>query len=942
MKGKFTKFKKLLCYVIISLFMFGIGGELVKADTHTITIDSINWLGSYQTARYAKFNVTLDGTTSRYAYCLDAPLEAPSIGTTFTSQDNLLSPAVKLKMINVLLAAGYPNYNYSALGVNNDLDAFYVTQAALWYARYGGTATYRTFTPNFHVKMKNGVYSTGYKYLIAAADSKQTYDVETTKLKLNADNGNTMSEATIGNNNIVLVSDSTFSVSDSGNPKNTSYNVTVTGTNASIYSEDLSTNYGTSHDFTNESDRFKIVIDVDDSAPASQYDASFNVTELNPGTKYDLLTFPGGGSWGWQSMGLLLPIGNTPANTSYSITGNTTDHEYDIPFAKVGIDKNGNSSYIKDTELQIYTSDNKFITSFITTDEPITRKLVPGDYYLKEFSNPGGYAINNSVVNFTVANDGTLTSGGNQVEIVSLSDEHAYITLKKVTVEGQPVEGAVIVIYWKNKQVGDGKYICGKTDSEGYLSQTSVICDSLGNQYGTVNKLSQTGVYDLITDLSYTGFYAENQLYVKEIAAPTGYEIDHNVYAIAGPSGDSIGWYYNHENYMAGDAGDVVQITKDSKTVTEFQFRDNRYINISKVDSIGGQEVPGATLMICRKAANGDCEVDNSPNHLKIYVDYWISEATPHEFVGIEKNVRYILEERYTPEDYELMFKGKLEFELVDDQGTVKMYNHETGEEITNPDKLKAVMPNAPTTKVEISKVDAAGGEEIPGAEIKICTKDAYNSALSTTGDGNNCEATESWTSGTTPHMIKGLEEGDYVLIETVAPAGYYSKTSSTEFTVVRDGRVLSITMPNNVTKLTIKKRNQVTGERIAGAKLEIRDFETGEVAKDYKGNELVWVSKADQDWEIFGIPGGKKYKLVETVTPEGYQEGMIIDGKLVNEYEFYIGNKETDINIELNLEVLNAPNTGISTLNLFAIGGLMVFAGYETIKIYRRKALNN
>ena len=68
----------------------------------------------------------------------------------------------------------------------------------------------------------------------------------------------------------------------------------------------------------------------------------------------------------------------------------------------------------------------------------------------------------------------------------------------------------------------------------------------------------------------------------------------------------------------------------------------------------------------------------------------------------------------------------------------------------------------------------------------------------------------------------------------------------------------------------------------------------------------------------------------------------MIIDGQIVNEYEFYIGDKEGDVNIDLNLEVLNAPNTGLSTLNLFAIGGLMIFAGYETIKIYRRKALND
>ena len=68
----------------------------------------------------------------------------------------------------------------------------------------------------------------------------------------------------------------------------------------------------------------------------------------------------------------------------------------------------------------------------------------------------------------------------------------------------------------------------------------------------------------------------------------------------------------------------------------------------------------------------------------------------------------------------------------------------------------------------------------------------------------------------------------------------------------------------------------------------------------------------------------------------------MIVDGLSVTEYEFTISDQPGDVNIDVGIEVLNAPNTGISTLNLFAIGGLMVFAGYETIKIYRRKALND
>ena len=101
------------------------------------------------------------------------------------------------------------------------------------------------------------------------------------------------------------------------------------------------------------------------------------------------------------------------------------------------------------------------------------------------------------------------------------------------------------------------------------------------------------------------------------------------------------------------------------------------------------------------------------------------------------------------------------------------------------------------------------------------------------------------------------------------------------------------------------------------------------------------WTSDGINDWEIMGIPVGD-YILVETQNPEGFQECMIIDGEVYNEYKFSIVENYEDVNIDsTTISITNVPNTGISTLNLFAIGGLMVFIGYETIKIYRRKALN-
>ena len=69
----------------------------------------------------------------------------------------------------------------------------------------------------------------------------------------------------------------------------------------------------------------------------------------------------------------------------------------------------------------------------------------------------------------------------------------------------------------------------------------------------------------------------------------------------------------------------------------------------------------------------------------------------------------------------------------------------------------------------------------------------------------------------------------------------------------------------------------------------------------------------------------------------------MIIDRDstdLLSVYEFSISEANPNVKITVyNRLITNVPSTGLSTLNLFAIGGLMIFAGYETIKIYRKRA---
>ncbi len=956
MKGKFTSLKKLLCYVIISLFMFGIGGELVKADY--IRVQSVQFNSDYNpsiwnnsTAIYAKFNVSYNGGGIRYAYCFDAPWAAPSPGLELATYNSGIPEDMKVRMINVLLESGYIDdsgvLRYDLHYWDNpdnakltDEEAFYVTQAALWYVRYGAGGTTSVFTYNFHQKLYNGTYGLGqysaiYRRLINAANTRKNYsgNFEETKVNIKSTQGNTMTETTI-DGNIVLVSDSIFSV-DSSN----GYNVQVTGENASIYgvteSGELDEDYGDYKEFGPD-EQFKIVIDVDDTAPASEHTATFTVNETLPSTfKYDIAMFYGisPNANSLQKLFFLTHENITPDSASFSVKGSTPDREFDVPFAKV--DNDGH--YIGGAWLAVYSTDGMLMDYWSTSsDGPRTIKLTEGEYYIKEVLNPHGYAFSENV-NFTVSNTGKLTSGGEEVDVVRMRDDEANIALRKISTSGETLAGITLFV----RPYGDNynKFVCGKTDSNGYITvRDDEHCASISGQNILLDEIannSNDGVFSLL-DLKGSVNDEAVKLIAKEIAVPAGFLLDDKEYVMYGPKRGSFG-RYEGEN---GPAGNVEQVQINGKNVVQYDFRNLRYINIRKIDVADGHEVPGATLTICRRdteSPTGECI--KGPDGNSVYSDYWVSTDEPHEFAGIEKGVMYTLSETSSPKAY-IKFEGKLDFKLLDDGKTVQMYDHETGDTIGSPEELTAVMPNK-AIPTYISKTSAVTGEEIAGAHLMICTESNYEYALTETGNGNNCSPVVEWDSEAgTGKQIDALEAGNYYLIETIAPVGY-KMTNSVMFTVKDDGSINQIEFKNEPIKVLISKKDQVTGERLAGAKFEILNASDRSIAKDYNGNELVWESKADEDWLIVGMPSGE-YILVETQKPEGFQDGMIIDGELVNEYKFTVSNEVSELEIDAYIEVLNAPNTGISTLNLFAIGGLMVFAGYETIKIYRRKALND
>ncbi len=87
-------------------------------------------------------------------------------------------------------------------------------------------------------------------------------------------------------------------------------------------------------------------------------------------------------------------------------------------------------------------------------------------------------------------------------------------------------------------------------------------------------------------------------------------------------------------------------------------------------------------------------------------------------------------------------------------------------------------------TKINISKKDMAGSEEVEGAHLVI--------------RDSNGEIVEEWISSDSPHYIEKLPVGRYTLTETIAPDGYVLNTSVVEFNVLETGDIQNEIMYNS------------------------------------------------------------------------------------------------------------------------------------------------
>ena len=157
-------------------------------------------------------------------------------------------------------------------------------------------------------------------------------------------------------------------------------------------------------------------------------------------------------------------------------------------------------------------------------------------------------------------------------------------------------------------------------------------------------------------------------------------------------------------------------------------------------------------------------------------------------------------------------------------------------------------LTNKPT-RIELSKKDVSGDEELPGARITII-------------DAETGKVVDRYVSGTKPHCIKGLKrDHDYIMREEMTPGdGLYVKAEDIVFRVDENGKVDRVNMRNAMTK--VRKCDEM-GLNVAGAELAVYD-ESGSIVDR-------WISDGTGAHTVKGLIAGHTYTLTELKVPAGY-----------------------------------------------------------------------
>ena len=463
-----------------------------------------------------------------------------------------------------------------------------------------------------------------------------------------------------------------------------------------------------------------------DASGVVSVDASGKVTALKEGTATITVSVGGDGVYISKSTTVTVHVTKNLDESNITLAIPTEGYIYDATAKEPAVTvKYGEKTLVQGTDYNVSYSNN--VNAGENTATVTVTDMAGGDYNVsgtKKFSIAKAsltVKANNKEITYgeAPANNGVTYSGF-------------------VGTEGASVLGGTLAYDYDYTQYGNvGDY---NITPKGLTSGNYDITFVKGTLKVNAQNISSATVN--ITPLSYVydGTAKEPTVTVvlggKTLTADTDYDVEFSDNTTPGTATVTVTAKGNY----AGTATGTFQIN----AVT---------VNVSVVDIGNGDKLGGATVQVLDKDGN--------------LLDSWVSTKENHEIVGLKADAEYTLRETVAPGGYAIA--TDITF-TIDENGKVTSTGTVTEEGVLLVDNAK--------TKVKVSVVDVANGEEIEGATIQVLD-----------GDG---KVVEEWVSTDESHSIEGLKTGvEYTLRETVAPDGYTIATDCT-FTIDETGKVTS------------------------------------------------------------------------------------------------------------------------------------------------------
>ena len=323
--------------------------------------------------------------------------------------------------------------------------------------------------------------------------------------------------------------------------------------------------------------------------------------------------------------------------------------------------------------------------------------------------------------------------------------------------------------------------------------------------------------------------------YVKEIAAPKGYNLDTNVYTVTVTSGETATLRVKDEpifDPLSFRLQKKAADTPDKELSLEGAEYTVKYYKEKTEDTTG--LTPFRTWVFKTKNVNG-LAVFSLYDKYKIGGDELFKKENG---IPVGLHGTYTFEETKAPKGF-VKTEGIISTQIIDSNNQGQAVN-----------VLKDVVDNEKLITVEVDKVseDTAGVKtKISGAIMQL--KKADGTVI------------ETWTTEKDKSKVfKGLEAGKYILHEKKAPDGYVT-AKDIEFEVFAVSEVQKIEMVDEITKTEFTKTDAKTGKVLKGATMQILD-EHGNIVKE-------WISE-EVPTKFEKLPVGK-YTLHEAKAPLRY-----------------------------------------------------------------------